>query len=132
MNLNANLSFLRLKQQYKKPNSKLQTQCFVCPSGRFSTQTGLPSSDNCSIAPIGKYVNDNGILIDCLPGTYQDKTGKTLCKLCQSGKYSNNPGESTCKLCDAGTYGLGGSTTSRCNGYCSKGAYVSTRLDQSK
>ena len=92
------------------------TNCQDCPSGRFSSSVGLRSRDECVPAPVGKYLDSNGLKVNCPVGQYQNENGTTFCKLCEAGKYNDKIGQISCdNICESGKYSqVGASSCTEC------------------
>ena len=94
-------------------------QCEACPSGHVSDI----GSETCTAAEPGQFVNSNGDLEDCPPGTFSSEEAATSCEFCPVGSYSRIPGATQCILCPWGTFAVATGSTSCA--LCPEGTYHS-------
>jgi hypothetical protein len=84
-----------------------QSTCKTCTAGNycpFTDGTGLAAQTTC---PTGYACPDAQMTAPaaCLPGEYQDETGKLVCKVCPAGSYCDRQGLSAVSgSCPAGFY----------------------------
>ncbi|KAJ7305007.1 hypothetical protein JRQ81_010764, partial [Phrynocephalus forsythii] len=124
---------------------------FPCPSGTFSNQTGLSSSEECELCPGGKFCANPGLMTPsgpCLPGYYcilnarvpnpvHDETGdqcpaghycplgSSIPRPCPSGTLLPQPGkisQNACLSCPGGSF-CQGEGLARVSGLCHAGYY---------
>ena len=103
--------------------------CALCPSGTYSTGTGMTGINMCTACLAGRYSSAAGgsACQDCPVGQFGTGTGAsaaTICQMCLAGTYSAGTGASSCSSCPAGTYytGTGANALSTCQG-CAAGTY---------
>ena len=109
--------------QLQPPSNWSGVNCNACPSGTYSTGTGVTLSSRC---------------LSCIAGTYNTGIGapaSNQCLACTAGTYSTGmaaSNSSQCSSCQMGTYqtGLGASLSSACQN-CLEGTYsaVSGAID---
>ncbi|XP_066925087.1 proprotein convertase subtilisin/kexin type 5-like [Clytia hemisphaerica] len=92
--------------------------CKKCPLGEVPLSIdGFNTS--CSPCPIGTFGKSDGKCYKCDgPMEYQDKTGSSSCKKCNSGKYpyTSNGFNIYCYSCKRGTFGNGDGKCLKCTG----------------
>ena len=78
--------------------------CASCSAGQYCNRSG--ASPTCMPCDAGTYNPvDNGICVECPPGTYADAPGSTGCTPCAAGTADGTPGRATaCPVCDPGQY----------------------------
>ena len=101
---------------------KNQSICDICSDGYYSAADG--DSDGigvdeegtvCSICPRGKVaVAEQGRCLDCIPGRYQGKRGRSSCPVCRVGEYQPSSGTSACIECARGQYQNSTASNSSC------------------
>ena len=66
----------------------------------------------------GRYQNAQASCLPCIPGEFQNETGKTECKLCADGSASDEKNRTTSCECTNGTkaQGLGNTKCQVCDG----------------
>ena len=81
-----------------------------CPSGRFASEGGLRSVDQCQICPPGSFCSTGSVLpTECSPGTAAPDVGMGSCDKCAPGTYQAGYGATRCATCPL-------------LGYCEEGA----------
>jgi hypothetical protein len=81
-----------------------QTACKECGMGKITSTAG---SAFCTACLAGMHSNSNVRAtgcVKCLPGTYQDDSGKTACAQCTPGQIAPHIGTRVCIACLAGKY----------------------------
>ena len=115
-----------------------ESDCLMCPAGKYSNATGQTSLADCVCCDPGWYQDATGqsecIIcpegnrcpvatqppIPCGIGTHQFYQGQTNCTSCDAGRYQDATGQTECTICPDGRYGLNpGDTTPNCYGECS-------------
>jgi len=85
-----------------KPDDSALAVC-TCKPGYYG------SGQVCNICRLGMKCPNNGEIISCEPGTYQNSVGSTGCKQCHAGSYCEK--ESSYPIeCPTGTYSESGSS----------------------
>ena len=90
--------------------------CIACLAGKFSQQ----GDTECFDCPSGKYSSFSagtspGVCIVCSVGTYSTESGATsvdICQRCQVGYYQNEAGLTFCDSCPSDQYGISSGATS--------------------
>ena len=94
--------------------------CKSCGNGKYSlgpTSVSAKGAESCIECPEGQHMPAAGIFTECQPcdaGFYQDQTGQTQCKACETGKISGQPDPENvstfpkiCTSCPAGSFDSG-------------------------
>ena len=102
-----------------------QTYCSrSCPLGKYGWKSGAKNeTEACHDCPVGHMCGTMAMQqsVQCSMGTYQDTTGKAICKQCPQGMYSDYLGAIVCTTCGKDelgnakqTAGLGSNSESQC------------------
>ena len=91
---------------------------------------GRTTKEGCKAAAPGQHVPTEGATAptECVPGTYQDESGKRLCKDAALGQFVPAKAAAKPELCPAGTYGVKAKATSQADGCrpAEPGSFVAT------
>lgn len=93
-------------------------ECRLCPNGKTSKEGGA----DCDAVEAGHFVDENGDVRMCKPGTFSHKYNDEACDQCGFGSYQDKYGQSSCIPCEPGTYQtLRGATACI---HCNPGMYL--------
>lgn len=97
---------------------------------KTDTENGRTTKQGCTAAAPGRHVPAEGATAptECVPGTYQDESGKRLCKDAALGQFVPAKAATKAELCPAGTYGVKAKATSQADGCrpAEPGSFVAT------
>ena len=101
-----------------------ETDCVLCPQGKYSSISGASALSACRECGAGKYALTEG------------NNGEHDCVLCGKGKYSSNTGASsqaTCTSCPAGKYlaKMGQTAAAACE-KCRAGTYAPSQGNEAE
>lgn len=83
-----------------------------CPSGSYSSATGLQSVDQCTTCPSGHFCATGSTApTECTPGSFAASSGSAVCTSCAEGSYQGEKGQASCIVCKAGYYCPSGSSS---------------------
>lgn len=72
----------------------------ICAPGYFCPGNGLQTP-----CPLGQFSGEKyGYCSTCLPGTFSNITGGTVCFNCTAGRFASNAEAKTCDACPAGSF----------------------------
>ena len=100
--------------------------CTACSVGSTSA-VGSTSVGDCTVCPIGSYINSSGSCVVCPLGTIDPLDGLTSCTSCPANTYNSNNITSSlaiCVDCSVGSTSPVGSTSASDCTVCPSGSYV--------